>query len=784
MILRAARWPDSRIAALIALAVGALPLLVLWSGVLAPVDQALRQVRFQASDRQPSGETMFLDIDSTSLAALGVWPWPRQVHADILDKLLALGSAEVVFDIDFSSASTPEGDIAFAAALERAGGYAFLAAFQQLAADGTTTLNRPIANFAAQADAVLVNVDGDGTGLLRSVPAALPEQGIISLAHALVPQASLTTSAIGIDFGIDLTAITRISAKDLLYGNPDPALFANKQVIVGASAIELRDFFRVPRFGVVPGPLVQLAATETLKAGRQLTDWGAGPAALLSALLCAALLRSRRIKLGLPQLASLGFVSMLMVETAAWLVQRLYAITIDTVIYHFTVVVLTVAALLIERASRWRISMQQQARMAYLASHDPGSGARSRQALLDALDADLARGQQANLILVQLGRLDQAIVSLGHDVGDSATREVVQRITRELNLVPARIGSDLFAWPLAPLENAGPAETIRSIGLTLDAPYRVAGHEIILETRFGIASASHDEISAAELLRQADVALGHARAHDLKSASFAPEQGELIHQRRHKDIALRQALQNSEFYLLFQPQIDLTSNVMVGVEALVRWNSPSLGQVSPIDFIPLAEETGLIVGLGHWVLQEACRQAAQWCWPGRLSVNVSSAQFLLGDVIGSVRQALASSGFPANRLDLEITESLFVRDDSTIIANLQQLRAMGIHIALDDFGTGYSSLSYLARLPIDKLKIDQAFVRPLPDLHHEALVETIVLMARRLGMSVVAEGVETAHQRDYLAGLGCEVGQGYLFGRPSTAHALELELKDLAVDAA
>lgn len=766
-------WPGSRIALLAALAASGLLALVLWSGLLAPIDQSLRDARFHASDRPPSGETVFLDIDSASLATVGVWPWPRQIHAEILDKLLALGSAEVVFDIDFSSASTADGDAAFAGALERAGGYAFLAAFQQQAADGTTMVNLPIAPFAAQADAVLVNVDGDGTGLVRSVPATLPEFGIVSVAKALAPQARLTAPTIGIDFGIELSAITRISAQDLLYGRPDPALFANKQVVVGSSAIELRDFFRVPRFGVVPGPLVQLAATETLKAGRQLTDWGTLPAVLLSVLVAGIFLLSRLRTVGLPQLCLTGFVSMLLVEASAWAAQRVYAVTLDTAIFHCTVVILVVAALLIERTSRWRISLQQQARLAYLASHDPDSGARSRQVLLDELDDHLTSGQQVGLTLVHLGRLSQAVASLGHGIGEQAAAEVVQRISRHLGVIPARIGSDRFAWAqLAILTEAEQVELCRSIGLVLDEPYLIGGHEVILATRFGTATASDGQVSAAELLRQAGVALGHARTHELKSAPFEVEQGELINQRRLRDISLRHALQNREFYLLFQPQIDLATNTMMGVEALVRWHSPSLGHVSPMDFVPLAEETGLIVALGQWVLEDACRQAVQWPWQGRLSVNVSSAQFMLSDVVRSVTEALSSSGFPAHRLDLEITESLFVRDNSRIIAELQQLRSLGVHIALDDFGTGYSSLSYLARLPIDKLKIDQAFVRPLPDSHHEALVETIVLMAKRLGMTVVAEGIETTHQRDYLAGLGCDIGQGYLFGRPSTPQVL------------
>ena len=769
MSLTASRWTDSRLAIAAALIVACLGLLTLWSGLLAPVDQSLREARFKATDRQPSGDTVFLEIDSVSLEMVGVWPWPRQVHAEILDKLMALGSAEVLFDIDFSSASTPEGDAAFEQALQRAGGYAFLAAFQQMSPDGRAVLNRPLPRFAAHADSMLVNVDGDGTGLLRSVPAGLSDPYIPSVARGFAPGVFLDTPEIRMDFGIDLQSITRISASELLRGAADPAIFAGKQVIVGASAIELRDFFRVPRFGVIPGPMVQLAATETLKANRQLADWTAIPAALLSTMALVLFLLGRRALPSLQRLVLAGLLSMVLVETAAWLTQAFFAVVFDTAIYHGMILLLIGAAVLIERASRWRDYLRQQARLSYLASHDPGSGALSRQALLDALEPRLAHGERPSLLLVHMGRLDQVIASLGHDVGECAAREVVLRIQRRLDIVPARIGLDLFAWTSA--DRVDPSALYRSIATMLDEPYLIEGHEVILSPLIGMAIAGECS-SPAELLRQADVALNHARANDLTGASYESKQGDLIDQRRLQDLALRQALKNGEFHLLFQPQIDLAGNTMVGVEALVRWNSPHLGHVSPADFIPLAEETGLIVALGDWVLAQACMQAAAWPWKGRLSVNVSSAQFLLGDVVESVTRALEHSGFPAERLDLEITESLFVRDDATIITALQRLRGMGVQIALDDFGTGYSSLSYLARLPVDKLKIDQAFIKPLPEPHHEALVESIVLMAKRLNMAVVAEGIETAHQRDYLIRLGCETGQGYLFSRPATPAAL------------
>ncbi len=766
----AARWAGPAVGAAIALAVIALA----WLGALAPIDQALRTARFHATDRAPSGETLFVEIDATSLSTIGVWPWPRQLHADIIDRLMTLGADEVVMDIDFSTASTPEGDLALEQALEAAGGYAFLAAFQQTLADGQVVLNRPLPRFAAHADPVLVNVDGDGTALVRSVPVGLPEQGIPSVAVAMVPTAGMDGADLVIDFGIDLDAIPRISAAELLLGDPDRGLFAGRQVIVGASAIELRDFFRVPRFGVIAGPLVQLAAVETLKASRQMRDLGMGPAAALLALAAMGFAVARP-RLGLGWLAAAGLACMVLVEAAAWLAQGQGAIVLDTAPFHLTVALLVLAGLLHERTARWRDYLRQQARLAFLATHDPSSGARSRQALLDHLDPHLAEGGDATLVLLQLGHLDDAIASLGHDVGDATAAEITRRLERLLGGKPARIGIDLFAFArfdaLKPDQQLALCHWLAS---SLDEPCSIDGHVIMLDTRFGVTAVVDGGVTANELLRQADVALAHARAQKAKVMAFDQDQSDRIKRRRLHDIALRRALEAGEFFLLYQPQYELATGAFTGVEALVRWQSQDLGTVSPADFIPLAEETGLIVPLGAWVIEEACRQAAGWNWGGRLSVNVSTVQFRLGDVVGTVRKALAASGFPANRLDLEITESLLIDNDGKVLEAIEALRRLGVRIALDDFGTGYSSLSYLSRLPIDKLKIDQAFVRLLPDRHNEALVETIVLMARRLGKTVVAEGIETVEQRDYLTRLGCEIGQGYLFGRPSRPENLDL----------
>jgi predicted signal transduction protein with EAL and GGDEF domain len=870
--------------------------LAAYLGLFAPADQALRSWRFEALDKPASGDIVFVEIDAHSLSVVGVWPWPRQVHAELLDRLLDLGASEVVFDVDFSTSSTLEGDLAFEHALERAGGYAMLAAFQQVDATGQVLLNLPLPRFAQHAPPVLVNVDGDGTGAVQSTPAALPSHNIPSLALGLVPGSSHSGGRIVIDFGIDLHQIDRIPAAEIFTGRLDPARIANKQVVIGASAIELRDFFPVPRFGVVPGPLVQIAAAETLKANRNLIDLGPMVSYWIVAALGGLVLLMAHCNTSIRMNMLVGPMIAVATEIAALTAQGASGTLFDTVPVHSAIAVMLVAGLVRELAIRRRQSRRlqrqravmrhilervvtdnfdgivvidaagmivaasqaaqsilqygarligssaeaalpmpmldfarnppirgtgqvecaingqmhhfelvstrswvptadneegrqeitcltfqdvterhrQEARLAYLARHDAISGALSRQAFVDEIDLSLSSGMAPVVATVRLRRLRQVNTTFGHELTERIAREVARRL-KGADLQPARLGTELFGFIVPPeVDQSSLATFISKIASRLEAPYEANEHTIILETAFGLSASTGDAVNGAELLRQSDVALFSAPSGRRGFVEFQIEQGDKIRERQALDIALRRALAKNEFYLEFQPQIDMASGAVIGVEALVRWRSDELGRVSPGAFIPLAEETGLVVELGEWVMIEACRQAASWGWQGRLSVNVSVVQFRLGDVGQMIRRALAVSGLPAHQLDIEITESLFVDNDAGIIETLSALRELGVGIAIDDFGTGYSSLSYLSRLPIDKIKIDQSFVRALPDPQSQAIVDTIVAMAHRLGKLVVAEGVETEEQRDYLSSIQCEVGQGYLFGRPASPQALGL----------
>jgi predicted signal transduction protein with EAL and GGDEF domain len=302
-------------------------------------------------------------------------------------------------------------------------------------------------------------------------------------------------------------------------------------------------------------------------------------------------------------------------------------------------------------------------------------------------------------------------------------------------------------------------------------PFEIQGQQVVAGASVGVALSPNDGVEPDELLKKADMALYRAKAEGRGGFHFfEPAMDEKLQARRALEVDLRKALVAGEFELFYQPLYNLAENRISGCEALVRWNHPSAGMISPADFIPLAEEIGLITPLGDWVLREACLQAVQWPSHIRLAVNLSPAQFRGRHLVSSVISALAHSGLEASRLELEITESVLLQNNADNLAILHDLKGMGVRISMDDFGTGYSSLSYLRSFPFDKIKIDQTFVR---DILHDpdaiAIIRAVMDMGASLGIVTTAEGVESDEQLDELRRQGCQEIQGYLISRPAPA---------------
>jgi diguanylate cyclase (GGDEF)-like protein/PAS domain S-box-containing protein len=432
-----------------------------------------------------------------------------------------------------------------------------------------------------------------------------------------------------------------------------------------------------------------------------------------------------------------------------------------------------------------------------LAFYDPLTNLPNRRLLFDrlqqAIHTSYRTDQHGALMFLDLDHFKQLNDSLGHDLGDILLQQVAARLqtcVREGDSV-ARMGGDEFVMLLEslspyPNEAATQAEMIaHKVLAALTQPYSLREHTYVITPSIGIVLFLHQIESMDELLKKADVAMYQAKAAGRNNARFFdPTMQAAVSVRIDLEKSMRRALERNEFILHYQLQVNENS-IATGVEALVRWNHGEHGMVSPASFIPLAEETGMILPLGQWVLETACAQLVAWAnnpstanWT--MAVNVSVSQFANPNFVANVAKALTKTGANPQLLKLELTESMLVKDVDDVIVKMFELKAMGVTFSLDDFGTGYSSLSYLKRLPLDQLKIDQSFVRDLlTDANDAAIAHTIIALGHSLSLKVIAEGVETLEQRDTLAKMGCDAYQGYYFARPVTATELPETLQKI-----
>ncbi|MFT3733649.1 MAG: EAL domain-containing protein [Rhodocyclaceae bacterium] len=425
---------------------------------------------------------------------------------------------------------------------------------------------------------------------------------------------------------------------------------------------------------------------------------------------------------------------------------------------------------------------EQEARIQYLAHHDTLTGLPNRARFMERLRTAVQQAERAGsmvaLLFIDLDRFKVINDTLGHAVGDELLRTVADRLVRscESGEVVARPGGDEFVILLDRLREPADAQRAAEHILATMAPTaRVSGHELAITPSIGIAVYPEHGIDAEELVRNADVAMYYAKSQGRNNCQlFSPRMAELAEESLSLEHALRTAADRDEFILYYQPQIEMATRKLVGVEALIRWNSQEFGMVSPGKFIRIAEECGLILQMGDWVLREACRQRAEWNLAGvadfPIAVNVSALQFRQPEFIRRVEEALQIYGIPTTQLELELTESIVMHESGATAAALRRLRDMGVALSIDDFGTGYSSLGYLKHLPIQKLKVDGAFVRGIEsDKADRAIVEAIVSLGRALDLTLVAEGVEQRSTITVLSKLGCHVAQGYYYCRPLPA---------------
>jgi len=868
--------------------------MALWvSGGFEQLDNRLTDLRFSLHTRPAGSSIVMVDIDAKSLAAVGVWPWDRSIHARLVELLEDLGAKQIAFDVDFSARSTANADKVFATVLTNARVPVFLATFRQSrsAHGGDIILNRPMFTDGWPA---MVNVPLDGDGLVRRFPAQMTVNGErLDALPALIAGAAGGKRPIVIDYSIDRDGFSHVSAADVLYGRVSPADIAGKTALIGARALELHDYLPVPRWGMVPGTDVVALASETLTQGRSLSDVPAPPV-LLPLMALALLMSLLPTRWALSALAGLSILT----EAAVVALQIDRALVLDTAPLHLAVisvamlvlaheydlrrVLLTVARRetvntrrLLERviddgfdgiillddrdvvvrlngeaarlldleaftpsapprlpdplvatvavvrrqaaggracliavaelttaggarmleysatafqvevgafrqgASKTYVSValrdvterQRVAdRLRYMALHDELTGIANRAGLAEAVT-----GPGGALVYFDLDHFKTVNDSLGHKTGDLLLAEVARRAEARVGHAGtlARMGGDEFAV-FCPEGLDVASELAAALLGDFVAPFIVGGHRLTISASFGVADAGWDSRDLTVLMRRADLALNAAQKQGRRRiAHFEAAMEANLVRRLMLEGELALALDRGEIQVAYQPKFDLATGAVVGAEALMRWRHPSLGAVPPNVFIPIAEETGLIHSLTAWMMKRACLDAAAWPEPVPVSVNISAIDLQSGDVPTMALAALEAAGLPASRFELEVTESVFVGADPVVSEAFARLRARGIPLALDDYGTGYASLGYLHRFPFSTLKIDKSFVDGIPgDPEALAILKSVVVLARGLGLKTVAEGIELPEQRDALTALGCDIGQGFLFSAPMDNRAL------------
>ena len=443
---------------------------------------------------------------------------------------------------------------------------------------------------------------------------------------------------------------------------------------------------------------------------------------------------------------------------------------------------------------RLRNTLRAKAYQDHLIYYDSLTGLPNRRRFAERLTVALERAIQTNecgaILHIDLDRFKRINDTLGHSVGDKLLQVVAVRLELRIRDRDAlgkfqdadvrsslsRLGGDEYTIMIPGMkrpENA--AQVARRILAAMEEPFQVDGNELFVTPSIGISVFPDDGDNIDTLLKHADIAMYHAKQHGRNGFEFySREMNSRSLERLNLENSLRNALENNELQLYYQPKLDVMSGRIVGAEALLRWEHPELGMVSPVDFIPLAEESGLIVPIGTWVLEEACKQAMAWQAAGhgslKMAVNVSIRQFNEPALIKTVEAALEDSGLQPCNLTLELTENMLMDGAESNIERLHKLKELGVNLSIDDFGTGYSSLSYLQRFTLDELKIDMSFIKQIQTETDKApIVDAVIAMAHNLSLDIVAEGVETGLQLEYLRQRGCGVYQGFLFSKPVTA---------------
>jgi EAL domain-containing protein (putative c-di-GMP-specific phosphodiesterase class I)/CHASE2 domain-containing sensor protein len=732
-------------------------LLVLLSGSGEGLERQLREVRDGLRSHAASGEVQIVEIDSASLRQIAQWPFPRRYHGALVDRLRAAGVRSIGFDIDFSSPSNPADDNAFAAALARADGTTYLATLSQTLSSDSNELvdNIPIGPLRDHAFLASVTVQPDADGQVRSMLLGIVTGGVPrpALAALLAERDAAIGTSFPIDYSIDPATIPRHSYADILAGRVPAAALRGKRILIGATAVEMGDRYGTPRRGVIPGVVIQALAAETLIAGPPPGFAHPGWALALALLVIFLGTSSRRKWAGIA-LFGAGTAAVLALPLAG---ERYFATTFP--------VAPALAALAVAAAAAFAFEILAMLRRR--ARFDGETG-------LPNLAALAATPQNGSTIVV--ARIDR-FAAIASGLGPAATINLILRIADRLGFghdQPIyRLDEGHLAWCEPEDGRAALEQKLEGLAALMRSPVD-CGRLIDITLAFGIAAP--DGAGARQQAANASLAAERAVRQGARFEWFGTGEDEETHWHLSLLGELDAAMANGEVWNAYQPKLDVASGRIVGVEALVRWDHPERGQISPDQFIPLVEANGRANDLTFHVLTRALADAAAWRAAGLdlgVAVNISATLLLDAGFAVMLEREITASRLPADRITLEVTESAAMKDSDRAIAALESWRALGVNISIDDYGTGQSSLSYLQTLPATELKIDKSFVKSVAtDSRNAIMVRSTIALAHELGMKVVAEGVEDAECLAALAGMGCDTAQGWLIGRPMTMTAI------------
>lgn len=734
------------------------------NGYGVSIDENLRLMRDLVHSRPATGRLAIVELDARSLDRVASWPWPRAVHARLIDRLRDAQTGPIAMDIDFSATTDPANDTAFAAALARSGGGVILPTFRQPVSSNNTQFseNLPIPAFRDHAFLASVNVQPDRDGQLRtySYGTVTADTARPSLAAMLADVRGTIGHGFRIDSAIDPKTIPRFSAIDILEGRIPRAQLQGRSILIGATAIEMGDRYIVPGQGILPGVVVQALAAETLMQGAAYPDLGPWPGLIFAAFCGLICLRRSRQLWNLS--AMIGTSCVLLIFPLALEMARVASLQIVPALSLLTLYAIFTGIL----------KLQQRFRESRFV--EPVTGLPNAR----ALEKRASGHDKIRIIAFRIKQFDEMSAVLS--IEDRAM--LIAQIVRRLHVgFPGDVfhaaDAGVVAWQSALFDSETLVARIESASALFRAAIDLEKRTIVITPAFGSSTGMGSDARA--ILAQANLAARHAQERGLRMALYSDRLAEDTDRSLALVAEVDDALDNGDIYVVFQPKLSVATGLVCGAEALVRWRHPQIGPIGPDEFIPLLETSGHINSLTLKVIDSSTAQLKAWQVLGHdwgIAVNISATLLDDADFVEALDRRLRALGPLASSVTLEVTESATIGHTATAIAALVRFRNLEAKVSIDDYGTGHATLTYLKSFPADEIKIDKSFVTHLLETSSDQiLVRSTIELAHELGFKVVAEGVETNACLEKIAEYGCDIAQGWAVGRPVSAEEFTVQ---------